>query len=117
MVTVVRSAAGAPFVARSEQVGHFVLALDRARAGEPGALLISGDAGVGKTRLLARMAEIATAGGALVVTGHCIDLGDVGLPYLPFTDILGQLRGTTDTVEQAITARPALGRLLDGGIA
>ena len=117
MDTVVRSAAGAPFVARSEQLGQFEQALTRARAGEPGALLISGDAGVGKTRLLARMAEIAVSDGAMVVTGHCIDLGDVGLPYLPFTDILGQLRGTTDTVERAISARPALGRLLDGGIA
>jgi DNA-binding CsgD family transcriptional regulator len=117
MDTVVRSASGAPFVARAQQLARFERALARARAGEPGALLLSGDAGVGKTRLLTRMAEIAQQDGALVVTGHCIDLGDVGLPYLPFTDALGQLRTATDTVERAIAARPALGRLLDGGLA
>ena len=116
MNDVVRSAAGAPFVARAQQLAQFEPALARARVGEPGALLLSGDAGVGKTRLLARMAEIAQDSGALVVIGHCIDLGDVGLPYLPFTDALGQLRTTTDTVDRAVAARPALGRLLDGGL-
>ncbi len=117
MDDVVRSAAGAPFVARAQQLAQFERALARARAGEPGALLLSGDAGVGKTRLLNRMSEIAESDGALVVVGHCIDLGDVGLPYLPFTDALGQLRAVTDTVERAVAARPALGRLLDGGLA
>ncbi|MET0966447.1 MAG: AAA family ATPase [Nakamurella sp.] len=112
-----RSAAGAPFVARKAQLAQFQLALDRARNGEPGAILVSGDAGVGKTRLLTRMAEIAEAQGALVVVCHCIDLGDVGLPYLSFAEALAQLRSVTDTVEQAIAARPALGRLLDSGLA
>jgi DNA-binding NarL/FixJ family response regulator len=116
MDDVARSAAGSPFVARAAQLDRVRLAVARARAGEPGAILLSGDAGVGKTRLLTRIAELAEADGALVVIGHCIDLGDVGLPYLPFTDALGQLRQVTDTVEQAIVSRPALGRLLDGGL-
>ena len=106
--SVARSAAGSPFVARTEQLEQFRSALDRARAGEPGAILLSGDAGVGKTRLLSRMAEVAEAAGALVVISHCIDLGDVGLPYLPFTEALSHLRGSTDTVEKAIATRPAL---------
>ena len=80
MERVARSAAGAPFVARGEQLERFLLVLSRARDGEPGALLVSGDAGVGKTRLLSRMAELAEADGALVVESHCIDLGDVGCP-------------------------------------
>ena len=49
MDRVARSAAGSPFVARQEQLAQLQLALERARAGEP-ALLLSGDAGVGKTR-------------------------------------------------------------------
>jgi len=117
MEIVARSAAGAPFVARAAQLEQFQLALGRARIGEPGAILVSGDAGVGKTRLLTRMAELAQAEGALAVVCHCVDLGDVGLPYLAFADALGQLRSATDTVQQAIVARPALGRLLDDGIA
>ena len=116
MEIVARSVAGAPFVGRAAQLEQFQLALDRARLGEPGAILVSGDAGVGKTRLLSRVAELAEAQGALVVVCHCIDLGDVGLPYLSFAEALAQLRSATDTVEQAIAARPALGRLLDGGL-
>lgn len=122
MNDVARSAAGLPFVARQEQLAQFRLALDGARAGDPSAVLLSGDAGVGKTRLLTRMAEMALADGALVVVSHCIDLGDVGMPYLPFAETLNQLRTHDDLIEpgavdQAITTRPALGRLLDGGFA
>lgn len=85
MTGMARSASGTPFIARTEQLARFESALSRAAAGEPGAVLLSGDAGVGKTRLLSRMGELAEARGALVVVCHCIDLGDVGLPYLPFT--------------------------------
>ena len=108
-----RTVAGSPFVARTQQLELFGAAVERARGGESGALLISGDAGVGKTRLLTRMTELAEAAGALVVVSHCIDLGDVGLPYLPFVDALKHLRGSSDGVERAIATRPALGRLLD----
>ncbi len=105
-----------PLVGRAEQLDRFRAALDRARAGEPSALLLSGDAGIGKTRLLTRMAELAQDAGAWVVVSHCVDLGDVGLPYLPFTEALTQLRGRCDEVDAAIATRPALGRLLDVGV-
>ena len=114
---VARSAQGSPFVARTEQLEQFRSALNRARSGEPGAILLSGEAGVGKTRLLSRMAEVAEAAGALVVISHCIDLGDVGLPYLPFTEALSHLRASTDEVQKAVATRPALARLLEGGLA
>lgn len=117
MTGMARSASGTPFIARTEQLARFESALSRAAAGEPGAVLLSGDAGVGKTRLLSRIGELAEARGALVVVCHCIDLGDVGLPYLPFTEALEQLRVLGDDVQRVIEARPALGRLLDGASA
>lgn len=104
------------FVGRAEQVDRFRTALAGARAGEPSTILLSGDAGVGKTRLLRRMAELARADGARVVISHCVDLGEVGLPYLPFTDALGQLRGRSGKVDAVVGDRPALGRLLDAGL-
>ena len=115
MTTVARTSAGSPFVARAEQLEQFRAAMVRASGGEPGALLISGDAGVGKTRLLTRMTELAATAGAQVVLTHCIDLGDVGLPYLPFIDALTRLRAYSPAVDSAIAGRPALGRLLDAG--
>jgi DNA-binding CsgD family transcriptional regulator/tetratricopeptide (TPR) repeat protein len=71
-------------------------ALDAARAGEPGAVVVQGDAGVGKTRLLSELAERARASGARVLVGHCSDLGESGLPYLPFTEALAAVAGDGD---------------------
>jgi tetratricopeptide (TPR) repeat protein len=91
--------------------------LERAERGRPQVVLVAGDAGVGKTRLLLALAERARRRGARVLTGGCVELGDIGLPYLPVVDAL---RGLADDPEEArllagaaMTA-PALGRLLPG---
>ncbi|WP_426594209.1 helix-turn-helix transcriptional regulator [Cellulomonas sp. McL0617] len=104
-----------PFVARAPQVDQLTLALRRADAGEPTAVLIAADAGVGKTRLLRHVAELAEASGGRVVIGHCVDLGEIGLPYLPFAEALAQLRALDpDAVDAVVADRPALARLLPG---
>lgn len=106
----------APFVARGEQVATLLAAVRRAASGEPGLVLLGADAGVGKTRLLGHTAQLATAEGATVVVAHCVDLGEIGLPYLPFADALLQL--VTDgpaEVAAAVASRPALRRLLPAG--
>jgi DNA-binding CsgD family transcriptional regulator/tetratricopeptide (TPR) repeat protein len=88
-------------------------AFARAERGEPGAVLLSGDAGVGKTRLLTALAEFAGSRGALVLTGRCIDVREGGLPYLPFAEALAPLALSAEpVVSAAVAARPALGRLL-----
>lgn len=104
-----------PFVAREAEVGLLTAALTRAAEGEPSLVLLGADAGVGKTRLLAHVAGIAAERGATAVTGACVDLGDVGLPYLPFAVALGQLHAdpvTREAVEEVARTRPALVRLL-----
>ena len=83
-----RGSMSTPFVARAQQVDQLTLALQRAGVGEPAAVLIGADAGVGKTRLLRHVAELADAAGARVVVAHCVDLGEIGLPYLPFAEAL-----------------------------
>jgi len=80
-----------PLVGREDELARLTGVLERARAGEARAVLVAGDAGVGKTRTLHEAAGRAAAAGTTVLTGHCVDLGDVGLPYLPFTEILGVL--------------------------
>ncbi len=90
-------------------------ALERAAAGQPGAVLLGADAGVGKSRLLAQFAELATRSGARAVTTHCVDFGEVGLPYLPFADALAQLGAQGDVVDQVVRTRPALSLLLPTG--
>lgn len=113
MGTVPRPSSRAPFVARAAELDALAAAVDRARRGEPGVVLVGADAGVGKTRLLTRAAELATGSGARVVWSHCVDLGEVGLPYLPFSEALTTLRSLDDTVDATVAARPALARLLD----
>lgn len=110
-----RGSMSTPFVARALQVGQLMLALQRAGVGEPTTVLLGADAGVGKTRLLRHVAELADAAGATVVVAHCVDLGEIGLPYLPFAEALSQLRALDpDAVDAVVGNRPALARLLPG---
>ncbi|WP_434098491.1 helix-turn-helix transcriptional regulator [Streptomyces mirabilis] len=105
---------GTPFIGRDDELARLTGVLDRARAGTPRAVVLSGDAGVGKTRVLTEAAAHATRTGMTVLTGHCVDLGDVGLPYLPFTEILGVLGGD-ERFAAALAAHPAVDRLLGSG--
>ncbi|MFI9009803.1 AAA family ATPase [Actinosynnema sp. NPDC053489] len=107
MPGVARLGSGIPLVARSREMTRLRAALDDAARGQAGAILLAGDAGVGKTRLVDELS--ATAGDALVLTGRCLDVGETGLPYLPFTEALGHVRqaGLLD-----VAARPALRLLL-----
>ncbi|EWM16697.1 LuxR family transcriptional regulator [Kutzneria sp. 744] len=108
MPTVPRLGSGIPLVARSAEITRLRAALARADQGQAGAVLVSGDAGVGKTRLLTDLAATAEQAGALVLIGRCVGSG-AGLPYLPFADVLAQLRGDRP---EALHSRPALARLL-----
>ncbi|NGO43157.1 helix-turn-helix transcriptional regulator [Streptomyces ureilyticus] len=104
-----------PFIGREDELARLTRVLERARAGEAHAVLVAGDAGVGKTRVLAEAAGHAAESGMTVLTGHCVDLGDVGLPYLPFTEVVGVL-AADDRFSAALAKHPVVGRLLgDGG--
>jgi len=61
-----------------------------ARGGSPATVLIGGEAGIGKTRLVRQF----TAGVDEVLSGGCVDLSGDGLPFAPFT---AALRGHADT--------------------
>ncbi|MDX3242644.1 helix-turn-helix transcriptional regulator [Streptomyces sp. ME18-1-4] len=103
-----------PFIGREEELARLSGVLDRARGGEARAVLIAGDAGVGKTRVLDEVAARAARTGTTVLTGHCVDLGDVGLPYLPFTEILGGL-AADERFAAVLAAHPVVDRLLGAG--
>lgn len=103
-------------MARAAEVATFRRALGRASQGAPSVLLVGADAGVGKTRLITHLADVAHDAGARVVVAHCVDLGEVGIPYLPFSEALAQLSGT-GPVDDVLRERPAVRRLLDPSVA
>ncbi|MBO0839649.1 MAG: AAA family ATPase, partial [Sciscionella sp.] len=109
MDLVPRLGSGIPLFARERELDQLRAAFERADNGDAAAILLAGDAGVGKSRLLGELAEWAQARGALVLTGRCLDIGETGLPYLPFAEALSRIGGDDLT---AVRSRPALGRLL-----
>src|SRR5215218_6575047 len=105
------------FIGRADELRRLEVVLDRAEQGRPQLVLLAGDAGVGKTRLLVEFIDRVRRRGVRVLTGGCVELGDIGLAYLPVVDAL---RGLADDpadaellAEVAMTA-PGLGRLLPG---
>jgi DNA-binding SARP family transcriptional activator len=83
---IVRRAGGA-FVGRDAPLARLTAALDRARAGERRLVLIGGEPGIGKTRLMAELCAAAHADGAEVRSGRCFE--EAIAPYQPFVEALG----------------------------
>ena len=74
-----------------------------------GLVVLSGDAGMGKTRLLAELAERAGDIGFRVVVGHCLGEAGSTLPYLPFVELLGRLAADEpETTAALVDAHPSL---------
>ncbi|MFI7632574.1 AAA family ATPase [Nonomuraea sp. NPDC049400] len=73
------------FVGRAPELAALGDALARARAGASSTVLVGGEAGVGKTRLIKEFTDRADA---LVLVGGCLELGTEGLPFAPFTAVL-----------------------------
>src|ERR1700733_8697639 len=97
-------------VGRDGERGRRLTLLDDAAAGRAVVALVSGDAGVGKSRLVGEVSRLAAARGFTVLSGQCAELGD-SVPYLPLADALRGAAQATG-VRDALSARPALSRLL-----
>ncbi len=76
----------------------------------PAAVLLSGDAGIGKTRLLEEAVVRAAGAGHLALVGHCLDLGDDAMPYQPFIEAFGSLDAAQS--DEIVHRLPALDALL-----
>jgi DNA-binding CsgD family transcriptional regulator/tetratricopeptide (TPR) repeat protein len=110
----VAHAAGPPLVGRAAELGRLTALLAEAEAGQPVVVLVSGDAGVGKSRLVTELSARAASRGFTVLSGHCAELADT-VPYLPLADALRDAvtgPAARGAVADALAARPVLSRLL-----
>jgi DNA-binding CsgD family transcriptional regulator len=101
-------------IGRSTELDSLRLAL-RSVGERSTTVLIAGEAGVGKTRLVTEFSDLAEAAGARVLQGGCVDLGDGALPYAPLVEALRGLvrRSTADELEAVFgQARSELARLV-----
>jgi DNA-binding CsgD family transcriptional regulator len=103
-------------VGRAEQLAALDEALAAVGRGEPAAILLGGETGVGKTRLVTEFGARTVAGGGRALIGGCLELGAAGLPFAPFTAILRQLARDVgpDGLRELLAGRSysELGRLL-----
>lgn len=75
--------------------------LETAASGQGQAILLAGEAGLGKSRLVAeakRRASLAVGTSLSMMQGHCFE-PDASLPYAPIIDLLRTCIGTHDAAE------------------
>src|ERR687891_1676065 len=115
----------ARFVGRAGQLAELEAALHDAVDKRSALVLVAGESGVGKSRLVDELSGRARETDALVLVGDCVELGEGELPYAP---LIGALRpllrdghpaldALPDPLRAALTAvLPRLGnRVGDGG--
>jgi DNA-binding SARP family transcriptional activator len=76
------------FVGRTPELRRLRDAWAGARRGRRRTVLVAGEAGIGKTRLVGELAALAEAEGAVVLAGRCDQ--HLGVPYLPLREALGR---------------------------
>ncbi|MFH8379794.1 AAA family ATPase [Kitasatospora sp. NPDC018058] len=92
------------FVGRGSEITELTDALRRAGTGSPQAVLIGGEAGVGKTRLLEEFLQRAGDRGAVITLGSCLEVGAEGLPYAPLAAALRRLHRSLGAELEAAAA-------------
>jgi DNA-binding CsgD family transcriptional regulator len=86
-------------------------ALQRALAGEPVTLVLGGEAGVGKSRLIGELVTRARAAGVRALVGGCVELDGGGIPLAPLVDMLRALAAELPGDELDLLLGPARGEI------
>jgi DNA-binding winged helix-turn-helix (wHTH) protein/tetratricopeptide (TPR) repeat protein len=79
-------------VGRERELSVLRADLDRAASGSGRLVLISGEAGIGKTRLAEEAIAMARANGIAIFSGRCLD-DEQAVPFLPFVEMLESIVG------------------------
>jgi DNA-binding CsgD family transcriptional regulator len=95
---------------RESQLAALDNLLAQACGGQGQTVLLTGEAGVGKSRLVAELQAQATQHGAILLQGRCFEQDGV-LPYAPLLDLLRGWLAATDADHVRALLGPAAGDL------
>src|SRR5713226_5573832 len=111
-------------IGRVQEVTHLRMLVDRAKSGEGQVALVCGEAGIGKSRLVAEVKTEAASCDFLLMQGSCFPT-DHAIPYAPLLDLLRSHFSSHTSALTAPEARPTaqaflpllpdLGHVLAGG--
>ncbi|MFL5674512.1 MAG: ATP-binding protein, partial [Chloroflexota bacterium] len=108
-------ARGRTFVGREAELARLARSFERAATGDACTVLVAGEAGIGKTRLVDAFARDVRARGGRVVAGGCLPVGAGGVPYGPLVEALRTLFRDVDAAALPALLGPGradLGRLM-----
>ena len=101
----------APLVGRETELATMKEAYGHAREGRGRVVFVSGEPGIGKSRLLFEMRSILADEEVMWLTGRCISYGS-DIAYLPVVDLVKDMCGIDDA-----DGEDAIGAKLDAGVA
>jgi tetratricopeptide (TPR) repeat protein len=107
-------------VGRERELASVTAALDAALTGRASNVLVAGEAGVGKSRLVEEAVRAAHERGMEVLRGSCVNIGASGVPYGPIVEALRDLPRDLSPDEVAAVvghSGPDLARLLPALVA
>lgn len=89
------------FVGRVRELADLASALEEAASGRGSLVLVTGEPGIGKTRLMSELAQVAAQRGVCVASGRCWEEGGAP-PYWPWSQVIRTLGG--DLEELVVSA-------------
>jgi predicted ATPase len=81
-----------PFVGRVQELADLASALEEAASGRGSLVLVTGEPGIGKTRLMSELARVGSQRGVRVASGRCWEEGGAP-PYWPWLQVIRTLGG------------------------
>jgi hypothetical protein len=95
-----------PLVGRAHELADLASALEEAASGRGSLVLVTGEPGIGKTRLTSELARVGSQRGVRVATGRCWEEGGAP-PYWPWTQVIRTLGGDLEELVVPTGAKAA----------
>ncbi|MBA2275222.1 MAG: AAA family ATPase, partial [Chloroflexi bacterium] len=83
-----RTARSPILIGRDDDLAELERMVAEAAEGRPAVVVVAGEAGIGKSRLLAELTGGVTERGGRALVGGCLDMAGGGIPFLPLLEAL-----------------------------